>query len=107
MYDAGLLRDRVRIHLPGAHIDGAYGRETIAGRTVERWAWVSWSRGATAMREGALDAYDTIMVRLRYDPLITRDCTIEHEGRLYRIDSLHASRAEGSVQLTCTEKQTE
>ena len=98
-----MLNERVTIILPGTHHDGEFGRETIAGERLERWAAVDWSRGTKALREGAVDAYDTIMVRMRFDERISRDCKVEHDGRTYRIDSLHASRKNATIQMTCTE----
>jgi SPP1 family predicted phage head-tail adaptor len=102
-YTAGMLNERVTIILPGTHTDGDFGRDYIPGERLERWAAVDWSRGTKALREGAVDAYDTIMVRMRFDERISRDCKVEHDGRTYRIDSLHASRKNATIQMTCTE----
>lgn len=102
-YTAGILNQRITIHRPATHRDGAYGRVMVPGETIERWAAVDWSRGTKSLREGALDAYDTIMVRLRFDSAITRDCKIEHDGTMYRIDSFHADKCAGTIQLTATE----
>lgn len=81
----------------------AYGRTTEPGKTFDRWAAVDWVRGTKTMREGALDAYDTIMVRMRYDEQITRDCKIEHNGTLYRIKSFRPDTRRETIQMTCTE----
>ena len=56
------------------------------------------------MREGTLDAYDTIMVRLRYDPLITRDCKIIYDGTTYRIQFFHADQRQATIQITAVEE---
>lgn len=102
-YTPGLLKERVTIHRPGTHTDGAYGREDNAGTTLTRWAAVDWSRGTKSMREGALDAYDTIMVRMLYSSQITRDCKIEYHGTMYRIVSFHEDKQANTIQITATE----
>ena len=102
-YSAGILRNRVQVQLPATRVDGEFGTEYVQGATIERWAAIDWVRGTKAMREGALDAYDTIMVRMRYDAQITRECKILYEGTTYRIQSFHADRRAGTIQMTATE----
>lgn len=102
-YTAGMLNERITIHIPGQYIDGEYGRTQLAGSSIERWASVTWSKGVKALHEGAVDAYDTIMVRLRYDQQITRDCKLEHDGTMYRIQSFHADRRAATIQITAVE----
>ena len=103
-YSAGILNKRVTIQRPPTYQDGKYGRVSIPGETFERWAAVDWSRGTKSMREGTLDAYDTIMVRLRYDELITRDCKIICDGTTYRIQSFHADQRAATIQITAVEE---
>ena len=67
------------------------------------WANVTWSRGVKAMREGALDAYDVVMIRMRWRDDITRDWRIAHQGKTYEIESLHSSREKNEVQITAHE----
>lgn len=102
-YSAGMLRERVKFTQPGIYIDGEYGREKRPGLQLVRWAAVDWVRGTKAMREGALDAYDTIMVRLRWDKDVTRECKIEFNDRIYAIQSFHEDKHAGTIQLTAIE----
>jgi SPP1 family predicted phage head-tail adaptor len=51
-----------------------------------------------------MDAYDTIMVRLRYDTKVTRDCKVEVDGTTYRIQSFHADQRQGTIQITAVEE---
>ena len=102
-YTAGILRERVRIQLPPTRVEGEFGAEYVAGDMIERWAAVDWVRGTKALREGALDAYDTIMVRMRWDAQITRECKVLYQGATYRIQSFHADRRAGTIQMTATE----
>ena len=105
MYSAGLRNKRITVHNPGQTIDTDYGRTTQAGESFERWAAVDWTRGTAAMREGALDAYAIIMVRMAYTPNVTRDSKIEYEGRMFRVDSCYPDKAKNTIQLTCSELQ--
>ena len=102
-YDAGMLDTRVTVHIPGQNIDTEYGRKQLPGNTIQRWAAVDWNRGTKSLREGVIDAYDTIMVRMRYDQQITRDCKLEINGTMYSIQSFHSSYKEGKIQITATE----
>lgn len=104
MYSSGLLKDRITIIIPGEITDTAYGREQAdSATTIQRWAAVDWARGTKALREGAIDAYDTIMVRMYYDSQITRECKIQYNGTTYAIQSLHADKQANTIQITATE----
>lgn len=103
-YTAGLLNHRITIHPAPTYTDGAYGRQAVPGQPFQRWAAVDWTRGTKAMREGTMDAYDTIMVRLRYDTKVTRDCKVEVDGTTYRIQSFHADQRQGTIQITAVEE---
>ena len=56
-----------------------------------------------ALREGALDAYDTVIIRMRWNNVVTRDSRLECEGVTYQIQSLHADRQDNTIQITATE----
>lgn len=103
-YDTGILNKRVTILRRSEGTDGVFGREG-GGYTPLRtvWAAVDFSRGLKAMREGALDAYDSIMVRLRFAADITRECRLEYDGRTWNIDSFHADEHRNQIQITATE----
>ena len=102
-YTAGMMNQRVTFIRPGETTNTAYGRTRAAGEEVTRWAAVDWQRGTKAMQEGATDAYDTIMVRLRFCKKITRDCKIRHNGQLFRILSFHADPQKDTIQITAQE----
>ena len=71
-----------------------------AGRV---WANVAFSKGMKALHEGALDAYDTVIVRMRYNKIVNRDSHLVHDGREYQIQSFHRDYKENIVQITATE----
>ena len=55
------------------------------------------------MHEGALDAYDTVMFRMDFDPAIDRWCLLQFDGKWYQIQSLNGSQRENKLQITATE----
>lgn len=105
-YSTGILRERVVVQNRTASTEGTYGRNS-AGTTWEDtttlWAAVDFSRGIKSMREGALDAYDTIMVRTRWCPELTRESRLVWDGRHWNIQSYHAVRQDNTIQITATE----
>ena len=56
-----------------------------------------------SLREGALDAYDTVMIRMRWTPTVSRDSRLQHDGVTYQIQSLHRDYQSNIVQITATE----
>lgn len=64
---------------------------------------VTWSKGVKSLREGALDAYDTVLIRMRWNNIVTRESLLECDGVRYQIQSLHADKMDNIVQITATE----
>lgn len=100
-YSTGLLKDRVTI-LNKVTAKG-FGETTRYEPATTVWASVSWSKGVKALREGALDAYDTVLIRMRWNNIVTRDSRLECQGVTYQIQSLHADRQDNTIQITATE----
>ena len=67
------------------------------------WANVTFSKGVKAMREGAVDAYDYIMVRIRHNESVRRDSIILHDMRYWKIESFNSDYREDKIQMTCVE----
>lgn len=106
-YSTGILDKRVQIVTRTAAQVGTYGLDssgicfTSLGSV---WANVTWTKGVKAMREGALDAYDTIMIRMRYNSAIDRDCLVKYDGKWYEIQSCNRDRQANTIQLVCMER---
>ena len=100
-YTSGLLKYRVKIL--NKQVASGFGETTSYQPAATVWADVTWSKGAKALREGALDAYDTVLIRMRYNDIVTRDSRLQHGGVTYQIQSLHADRQENTIQITATE----
>lgn len=109
-YSTGILRHRVTIATRTAATDGTFGRDS-AGITYTTlgtfWANVSFVKGMRTMREGALDAYDVVMIRLRYNANIDRDCLVQYDGKWYEIESFHRDYQENIIQLTAHERSNQ
>ena len=104
-YSSGFLNSRIQV-MQKIQKKGAMGVNS-AQASYEPvcclWANVAWSKGMKSMREGALDAYDTVMIRTRWAPELTRDKFIEHEGTMYQIMSLKGDRRANEIQIVATE----
>lgn len=106
-YSSGMLRDLVDIY-NRTETDGsnAWGENTGFRRVATLHASISFNRGLKAMREGALDAYDMVMIRMRWNQHVTRDSQIEHNGTRYQILSFNADRHSDTIQITAQEITT-
>lgn len=102
-YSTGLLNDRVKILNKVRPTQGDFGATTRYAEAAEVWAGVTWNKGVKSLREGALDAYDTIMVRMRYNTVVSRESRLEHDGVTYQIQSIHRDRQDNTIQITATE----
>ena len=67
------------------------------------WAAETFSRGVKARHEGALDAYNTVMFRLRFHACIDRWCLIRYNGTWYQILSFNADEHDNQIQITAQE----
>ena len=67
------------------------------------WMGETFNKGVKAMREGALDAYDTVMFRCRFNKDIDRWCLLKYQGLWYQIQSFNESYQENQIQITAVE----
>ena len=100
-YQSGFLHNRVTIK--NKVVATGFGETTGYQAVGTVWANVSFSKGMKALHEGALDAYDTVIIRMRYNDVVSRDSHIVHDGVEYQIQSFHRNRHENIVQITATE----
>ena len=102
-YSTGLLNRRIMILNKVLPTQGEFGETTQYEVKSCVWASVTWSKGVKALRDGALDAYDTIMVRMRYNTVVSRDSRLLIDGVTYQIQSLHRDYQDNTIQITATE----
>ena len=105
-YSAGMLKHRVAILNKKDADKIPFGAKAEYEQVACVHADVTWSKGVKSLREGALDAYDTVMFRMRWNSIITRDCLLECDGITYQIQSLNADRQGNTIQITATEMVT-
>lgn len=67
------------------------------------WMAETFTKGVKAMHEGALDAYDTVMFRCRFNKAIDRWCLLQYRGRWYQITSFNEDYQENQIQITAVE----
>lgn len=85
---------------------GSFGRSSGGQKYTmlgEFWAAESFNKGVKSMREGAVDAYDTVMFRMRYHAEIDRWCLVQYHGRWYQIQSFNEDYQTNELQITATE----
>ena len=87
-YQSGMRRHRITILNRNEATQSQFGRDAAGitwseGATV--WAAVDWTRGMSAMREGSVDAYGVIIVRIDYTTGITMRSRIRWNGQVYQI----------------------
>ena len=100
-YTSEMLKYRVTIL--NKQVASGFGETTSYQPAATVWADVTWSKGVKALREGALDAYDTVLIRMRWNNIVTRESRLQCDGVTYQIQSLHADRQENTIQITATE----
>ena len=102
-YSAEFLNHRVLIRNKKSPTEQTFGDTTEYEDAGCVWANVTWSKGVKALHEGALDAYDTVLIRMRCNILVRRDSQLVYDGVTYQIQSFHADRQDNTIQITATE----
>ena len=100
-YSTGILKHRVIIL--NKQVASGFGETTSFQPAATVWADVTWKKGQKALNEGVLDSQDTVLIRMRYNNIVTRDSRLQADGVTYQIQSLHADRQENTIQITATE----
>ena len=63
----------------------------------------TFNKGTKSLREGALDAYDTVMFRMRYNSQVDRWCLIKYHNKWYQITSFNEDFHDNQIQITAVE----
>ena len=100
-YSSGILRHRVAILNKQAAAE--FGATTSYEPAATVWADVTWQKGMKRLAEASLDAMDTVMIRMRYNTIVSRDSRLEHDGVTYQIQSMHRDYQDNTIQITATE----
>lgn len=105
-YSSGMIDERVAVLNPTDEQRGEFGKSS-AGRKYQYagtvWASVTFSKGVLSMREGALDAYDTVLIRMRWNDFIQRRSMLVWDARTWEIKSFNRKYKDNEIQITATE----
>ena len=105
-YTTGMMNKRVKIAKRVDSTGGDFGRKSGGQKYQmlgEFWAAESFNKGVKSMREGAVDAYDTVMFRMRFHEGIDRWCLVQYHGRWYQIQSFNEDYQTNEIQITAIE----
>ena len=67
------------------------------------WMGETFNKGVKSLREGAMDAYDAVMFRCRFNKDIDRWCLLKYNGKWYQIQSFNEDYQENQIQMTAIE----
>lgn len=104
-YSSGMLNKRIQIYRRAAEQEQQFGKSgqpkyELVGTF---WAAETHVKGVKALKEGALDAYDKVMFRLRYTDCADRWSIIKYADRFYQIQSFNADQQQNQIQIITQE----
>ena len=105
-YSSGMMNKRVKVAKRYEEQNPTFGGSSSVTKYEilgTFWAAEDFNRGVKSLREGAYDAYDTVMFRMRYNAEIDRWCLLQYQGKWYQIQSFNASYQDNTIQITATE----
>ena len=104
-YSTGMMNKRVTVAKPVADKTATFGKSGQPKYELLGTFWMgeTFNKGVKAMREGALDAYDTVMFRCRYIKQLDRRCLLKYRGKWYQITSFNDDYQDNQIQITATE----
>lgn len=103
-YSSGMLKYRVSILNRKESTTNKWGKDGN-GVTWENvgtvWAAVDFVKGVRAMREGSVDVYGVVMVRMRYNSLVNIRSRIIYAGQIYQVlgETLHEDKQDNIIQF--------
>ena len=104
-YSTGMMNKRVTVAKCCDDQSAEYGKKGKPRYKIlgTFWAGETFNKGVKSLREGALDAYETVMFRMRYNKDIDRWCLLKFNGKWYQITSCNEDYQENQIQITATE----
>lgn len=104
-YSTGMISKRVTVAKRATVDDATFGKAGQPKYEILGTFWMAedFNRGTKSLREGAFDAYDTVMFRCRFNKDIDRWCLLQYHGKWYQIQSFNESYQENQIQITAIE----
>jgi len=108
-FNSGMRNHRVTILNKVSASEKAFGEKTGYKRDGSLWSSYEFSKGTKALREGALDAYDSVIFRMNFSAnvSITRESLIKMHDKVYQIQSLNEDHQENKIIIRATEMTTQ
>ena len=110
-FTSGMRNHRITILNKVQPTEKAFGQKTGYKRDGSLNSSYEFNKGTRALREGALDAYDSVMFRLNFSgdvaKKITRESLIEMNGKIYQIQSLNEDYHDNKIIIRATEMTTQ
>ena len=110
-FESGQRSYRVTILNKAMPVERQFGEKTGYRRDGSLWSTYKFNKGTKALREGALDAYDTVVFQMNFSAdvayRITRESLIEFDGKIYQVQSLNSDRREDKIIIRATEMTTQ
>ena len=110
-FNSGMRNHRITILNKVQSSGRAFGEKTGYKREGSLYSSYEFTKGTRALREGALDAYDSVMFRLNFSgnvaKKITRESLIEMHGKIYQIQSLNEDYHDNKIIIRATEMTTQ
>ena len=104
-YSTGMMNKRVTVAKRATGTQETFGKAGQPKYEILGTFWMAedFNRGVKSLREGAYDAYDTVMFRMRWNKDIDRWCLLKYHGKWYQIQSFNESYQENQIQITAIE----
>ena len=110
-FTSGMRNHRITILNKVQPTEKAFGEKTGYKREGSLNSSYEFNKGTRALREGALDAYDSVIFRLNFSgnvaKKITRESLIEMHGKIYQIQSLNEDYHDNKSIIRATEMTTQ
>lgn len=104
-YSTGMMKHRVQVAKRATDESTTFGKSGQPKYEILGTFWMceTFNKGVKSMREGALDAYDTVMFRCRFNKDIDRWCLLKFHGKWYQITSFNEDYQDNQIQITAVE----
>ena len=104
-YSTGMMNKRVTVARRKGDAAATFGKAGQPKYEILGTFWMAedFNKGVKSLREGAYDAYDTVMFRCRFNKHLDRWCLLKYNGKWYQIQSFNESYQENQIQITAIE----
>ena len=104
-YSTGMMKYRVQVAKRVTDETATFGKSGQPKYEILGTFWMgeTFNKGVKSMREGALDAYDTVMFRCRFIKQLDRWCLLKFKGKWYQITSFNEDYQDNQIQITAIE----